>query len=104
MSRTFTTLFIAVIGFAFSSLLLATLEGSGGTKRAFLVEMMGAGTYRAAVFYLTSPINDSMSGEAQYYPIEIIWRVEWVYFSLIGFGSLLMLRNGKWRRGLESLS
>ncbi len=53
MSRTFATLFIAVIGFSISSLLLATLEGSGGTKRAFLVEMMGAGTYLAAVFYLT---------------------------------------------------
>ena len=104
MSRTFTTLFIAVIGFSMSSLLLATLEGSGGTKRAFLVEMMGAGTYLAAVFYLTSPMNDSMSGEAQYYPIEFIWRVEWVYFSLIGLGSFLMLRNGKWRHGLESLS
>ena len=104
MSRTFAILFIAVIGFSMSSLLLATLEGSGGTRRAFLVEMIGAGTYLAAVFYLTSPINDSTSGEAQYYPIEFIWRVEWVYFSLIGLGSFLMLRNGKWRHGLESLS
>jgi hypothetical protein len=48
-------------------------------------------------------MNDSTSGEAQYYPIEFIWRVEWVYFSLIGLGSFLMLRNGKWRQGLESL-
>ena len=71
MSRTFTTLFIAVIGFSISSLLLATLEGSGGTKRAFLVEMIGAGTYLAAVFYLTSPMNDSMSGEAQLLPDRI---------------------------------
>ena len=104
MSRTFSTLFIAVIGFSLSSLLLATLEGSGGTRRAFIVEMIGAGSYLAAAYYLTSPINYSISNEAQFYPIEFIWRVEWVYFSFIGIGSYLMLRNGKWRRGLESLS
>ena len=103
MSRTFAILFIAVIGFSMSSLLLATLEGSGGTRRAFLVEMVGAGSYLAVAYYLTSPINYSISNEAQFYPIEFIWRVEWVYFSLIGLGSFLMLLNGKWRHGLESL-
>ena len=65
--------------------------------------MIGAGSYLAVAYCLTSPMNDSMSGEAQYYPIEFIWRVEWVYSSLIGFGCFLMLRNGKWRHGLESL-
>jgi putative MATE family efflux protein len=107
MSRTFSTLFIAVIGFSISTLFLSTLEGAGGTKRAFLVEMIGAGCYLATAFYLTSPIPPISTNDpslVQYFPIEIIWRVEWVYFTLIGLGSLLMLRNGKWRKGLESLS
>jgi MATE family multidrug resistance protein len=98
MSRTFTTIFISVIGFSFSGLLLSTLEGAGGTRRAFLVEMLAAGTYLLAALYLTSMHN------GKYLPIEIIWRVEWIYFSIIGTGSYLMLRNGKWKMGLESLS
>ena len=98
MSKTFTTLFIAVLGFASSSILLSTLEGAGGTKRAFIVEMLSAGMYLAGVFYLTSEVNGN------YRPIEVIWRVEWIYFTFIALGCLIALRNGKWQRGLESLS
>ena len=98
MSKTFTTIFIAVLGFASSSILLSTLEGAGGTKRAFIVEMLSAGMYLVGVFYLTSEVNGN------YRPIEVIWRVEWIYFTFIALGCLIALRNGKWQRGLESLS
>ena len=98
MAKTFSTLFIAVIGFSIAAIFLATLEGAGGTKRAFIIEIIGAGSYLFAANYLTSEYN------GQYLPIEVIWRVEWVYFTLIGIGSCLMLRNGRWKKGLESLS
>jgi len=98
MAKTFSTLFIAVIGFSIAAIFLATLEGAGGTKRAFIIELIGAGSYLFAANYLTSESN------GQYLPIEVIWRVEWVYFTLIGIGSYLMLRNGNWKKGLESLS
>jgi Na+-driven multidrug efflux pump len=98
MAKTFSTLFIAVIGFSIAALFLATLEGAGGTKRAFIIELIGAGSYLFAANHLTSESN------GQYLPIEVIWRVEWVYFTLIGIGSYLMLRNGNWKKGLESLS
>ena len=98
MANTFVTLFIAVIGFSIAALFLATLEGAGGTKRAFIVEVFAAGSYLVAARYLTSEHNGT------YFPIEVIWRVEWVYFTLIGIGSYLMLRNGMWKKGLESLS
>ena len=95
MSRTFTTLFIAVLGYGSAHILLTTLEGAGGTKRAFAVEMLGAGMYLSAMLYLTKPIN------GEFYPIETIWRVEWVYFTFIILGCYLALRNGKWKKGLE---
>ena len=95
MSRTFTTLFIAVLGYGSAHILLTTLEGAGGTKRAFAVEMLGAGMYLSAMLYLTNPIN------GEFYPIETIWRVEWVYFTFIILGCYLALRNGKWKKGLE---
>lgn len=98
MSKTFTTLFIAVLGYGSSQILLTTLEGSGGTKRAFAVEMLAAGMYFLGAWYLTSPINEG------YRDIQVIWRIEWIYFSFIILGCFLALRNGKWKQGLESLS
>jgi MATE family multidrug resistance protein len=98
MVETFTTLFIAVIGYGVSSILLSTLEGAGGTRRAFLVEMVGAGSYFAGAYYLTEPHNGI------HFPIHVIWRIEWVYFSIISIGCYLSLRNGKWKNGLEYLS
>jgi Na+-driven multidrug efflux pump len=98
MVDTFTTLFVAVIGFGVSSILLSTLEGSGGTRRAFVVEMIGAGTYLSGVYYLTS------AHEGVFFPIHVIWRVEWIYFTFIALGCFIALRNGRWKKGLESLS
>ena len=98
MVKTFATLFIAVLGFSSSHILLSTLEGAGGTKRAFAVEMLGAGSYFLCAWYLTSPINGGFR------PIEEIWRVEWVYFTCIFIGCMIALWNGKWKKGLESLS
>ena len=98
MSNTFTTLFIAVLGYGSSHILLTTLEGSGGTKRAFVVEILSASMYLLGVWYLTTPTTEG------YRSIEIIWRVEWIYFSFISAGSFIALRNGKWKEGLESLS
>ncbi|MBM72190.1 MAG: hypothetical protein CL847_05355 [Crocinitomicaceae bacterium] len=95
MSRTFTTLFIAVLGYGSAHILLTTLEGAGGTKKAFAVEMLGAVMYLSAMIYLTTPIN------GEFYPIETIWRVEWIYFTFIILGCYLALRNGKWKTGIE---
>ena len=54
--------------------------------------------YLACLLYLTTPV------EGAYREIETIWRVEWIYFTFIMLGSYLALRNGKWKKGLESLS
>ncbi len=98
MSRTFTTLFVAVLGYGSAHIFLTTLEGAGGTKRAFAVEMIGGFMYLMGLLYLTSPI------EGGFREIEVIWRVEWIYFTFITVGSYIALRNGKWKYGLESLS
>lgn len=98
MSRTFATIFVATIGFGFSSLFLATLEGAGGTKRALIIEILGAGSYLLGAIYFTSLHN------GEHFPIHIIWRVEWIYFTMIALGCVFALRSGKWRFGLESLS
>ena len=71
---------------------------AGGTKRAFAVEMLGAGSYFLCAWYLTSPIDGGFR------PIKEIWRVEWVYFTFIFIGCMITLWNGRWKKGLESLS
>ena len=98
MSKTFNTIFIATIGFGLSSLLLATLEGAGGTKRAFIIEMIAASSYLLGAIYFTTPQN------GQFFEIHQIWRIEWIYFTTIAFGCLFVLRDGKWKFGLESFN
>lgn len=98
MSRTFSTIFIATVGFGFSSLLLATLEGSGGTKRAFIIEMIAATSYLLGAIYFTTPQN------GQFFEIHQIWRIEWIYFTTITLGCVFALRDGKWKFGLESFN
>jgi hypothetical protein len=60
--------------------------------------MVGGAMYLMVLLYLTTPI------EGSYRDIEVIWRVEWIYFLFITLGSYFALRNGKWKQGLESLS
>lgn len=78
----------AMLTFAFTSILLATVEGSGNTVAGFLVEI---GT---VVVYLSSAYVMIYNW---HWPIHLVWLADWVYFIALGFFSMLFLWNGKWK-------
>lgn len=84
------TLFVVFVGvsiYTFSGIMLSTIQGMGKAKRAFRIELIAVTAYIlfAAALTLIWP-----------QPIWIIWLVEWVYFSSIGLGSWLYLKNLNW--------
>ena len=93
MVKTLHLLFIAVCTYAFTGVLLSTIQGSGATKVAFRVELAAVTIYMVVAAALTLVWPQ---------PIWIIWRVELVYFSSIGLGSWLYLRKGTWRHATQS--
>ena len=95
MRKTLYVIFSAVCLYAFTGIALATLQGAGATVQAFRVELLAVGVYLLVGIALTLVWPQ---------PVWIIWRVEWVYFSLIGMGSIWYLKQGTWRHVLASNS
>lgn len=91
MRKTLYVIFSAVVLYAFTGIALAVLQGSGATKEAFQVELLAVTMYVVAAILMTVVWPQ---------PVWIIWRVEWVYFSLIGIGSFWFLRKGNWRTAM----
>lgn len=88
MIRTLHLLFIAVCTYAFTGIMLSTIQGCGATGVAFRVELVAVTVYMLVAVSLTLIWPQ---------PIWIIWRVELAYFGTIGLGSWLYLRKGEWR-------
>lgn len=93
MRKTLYVIFSAVCLYAFTGIALATLQGAGATVQAFRVELFAVGIYIVVSIGLTLVWPQ---------PVWVIWRVEWVYFSLIGLGSIWYLKQGTWRLALAA--
>jgi len=78
----------AMLTFAFTSIMLATVEGSGNTIAGFVVEMCTVLIYVASAYVMIYNWH---------WPIHLVWLADWVYFIALGFFSLLFLWNGKWK-------
>jgi MATE family multidrug resistance protein len=78
----------AMLVFSVTSIMLATVEGSGNTLAGFLVEMGTVVIYIAASYLMVYQWH---------WPIHLVWLADWVYFLALGFFSLLFLWNGKWK-------
>jgi putative MATE family efflux protein len=78
----------AMLTFAFTSILLATVEGSGNTIAGFIVEMGTVAIYVATAYVMIYNWH---------WPIHLVWLADWVYFIALGFFSMLFLWNGKWK-------
>jgi Na+-driven multidrug efflux pump len=78
----------ALMIFSVTSILLATVEGSGNTIAGFLVEIATVIIYIASAY--TMVYN-------WHWPIHLVWIAVIVYFIALGFFSLLFLWNGKWK-------
>ena len=88
MVKTLHLMFVAVCIYAFTGIMLSTIQGCGATKVAFRIEFAAVTLYMIVATALTLIWPQ---------PIWVIWRVELVYFSSIGLGSWLYLRRGTWR-------
>jgi Na+-driven multidrug efflux pump len=87
MQKTLFVVFVGVSIYTFSGIMLSTIQGMGKAKRAFRIELIAVTAYIALAAALTLIWPQ---------PIWIIWLVEWVYFSSIGLGSWLYLKNLNW--------
>src|SRR5690606_8126217 len=65
----------AMLTFSFTSILLATVEGSGNTVAGFFVELITVIIYIVAAYAMVFPLQ---------WPIHIVWTADYVYFIAIG--------------------
>ncbi len=78
----------AIITFAFTSILLGVVEGSGNTVAGFLVELCSVALYLIAAYVIVFDFQ---------WPVHLVWTADYLYFGFIGIFSWLYLRNGKWK-------
>lgn len=74
--------------FAFTSITLSAVEGSGKATVGFIIELV------TSVFYLFSAWLMVYEWS---WPIHKVWIADYIYFSLLGVLSILYLSSGRWR-------
>ena len=94
MSATLGTAFVALQGYALSSILISILQGAGFTRRVFAIELSTVTLYMVAAYFLAIHWPQ---------PIAVIWRADWVYFGGMLLGSWWVLQRVDWKRGHASL-
>lgn len=78
----------AMAVFAFTSVMLAVLEGSGNATKGFIVELITTIIYIGAAYLMVYIWK---------WPIHLVWTADYIYFIIIGVLSLAFLWNGKWK-------
>jgi putative MATE family efflux protein len=78
----------AMLIFSCTSIMLATVEGSGNTIAGFIVEIATVSVYLTAAYFMVYQWH---------WPIHLVWTADILYFIALGFFSLLFLWNGKWK-------
>lgn len=86
--KTLPVIFAAMLMYSASSVLLSTVQGSGHTTPALVIEAS------ALVVYTGLAIQWTLIHPR---PVWQIWWVEWAYFSLMGLGASLFLTRWDWR-------
>ncbi|MFN0033146.1 MAG: MATE family efflux transporter [Flavobacteriales bacterium] len=78
----------AMLVFAFTSVMLAVLEGSGNATKGFIVELITTLAYIGAAYLMIYTWK---------WPIHLVWTADYIYFVVIGLLSMAFLWNGKWK-------
>ena len=86
-AKTLPVIFLAMLIYSGSSVLLSSIQGSGHTTPALLIEMTSLVIYTALAITLTLVYPQ---------PVWRIWYVEWSYFSFIGLGCIVFLSRWDW--------
>jgi putative MATE family efflux protein len=79
----------ALVAFSFGMILFNGLSGTGKTLLALKIEVA------AISIYLISTLLLAVVFKA---PVEIVWMVEIIYFSLMGLFAYIALRQGNWKK------
>jgi putative MATE family efflux protein len=79
---------IALVVLSFSTILFQSVSGTGATRISLTIELITLGAYLAFIF-LTAYFYKT--------PLEVVWMSEWLYMFILGAGSLIYLRLGKWK-------
>ncbi len=79
---------LAMIAFAFGMIIFSGLSGTGKTLVALLIEILSITFYLSSAFILAVALNASA---------PVVWFVEVIYFTMLGLGSLMYLKTGKWK-------
>lgn len=87
-AQTLPVIFLAMLIYSGSSVLLSTIQGSGHTRPALIIELSSLVVYTTLAVYVTL-IHPQ--------PVWRIWWVEWSYFSGLGLGSVLFLLRWDWK-------
>ena len=87
-ARTLPVIFLAMLIYSGSSVLLSTIQGSGHTTPALVIELSSLVVYTTLAIYVTL-IHPQ--------PVWRIWWVELSYFSGLGLGSVLFLLRWDWK-------
>jgi putative MATE family efflux protein len=91
IQQTIDTLLIvlpAMLIFSLTSIMLATVEGSGNTIAGFIVEIATVTVYLTSAYFMVYQWH---------WPIHLVWTADIIYFIALGLFSLLFLWNGKWK-------
>jgi multidrug resistance protein, MATE family len=86
--QTMYVVFPAMLVFAITSILLATVEGSGKTMAGFMIEFFTVLIYIVAAYQMIHVFH---------WPIQKAWTADYVYFSFLGLFSFLYLRHSNWK-------
>lgn len=86
--RTLPVIFLAMVMYSMSSVMLSAVQGSGHTRPALLIEVSALVVYTFITIMLTLVHPQ---------PVWRIWWVEWAYFSMMGLGCILFLTRWDWR-------
>lgn len=82
------TISFALIAFSVGMTYFSALSGTGKTKVGLRIEIITISIYMIATYFLAVYLKA---------PLAIVWAVEAVYFSVVGFISFLYLKSGKWK-------
>lgn len=82
---------VAMLIFSVSSIFLNTVEGSGLTLHAFMAEIAGMIFYLITTYLITVVYPQDLA---------IVWMNDYIYFSVIGGISALILWKSKWKTNI----
>ena len=86
--KTLPVIFVAMMMYSMSSVLLSSVQGSGHTTPALVIEVSALVLYTVVSVWMTL-IHPQ--------PVWRIWWVEWIYFTGMGTGSLIFLTHWDWQ-------